>query len=957
MCNEIDTQVNKIVKIKKTKKHFMSKYKPIRLVKAATTFNVGKDTVVEFLAKKGIEIENKPTSKLTEEMYNLLLAEYGDDKMRKEAADKLQISNKSKNVSHQLKKDGSTQKVEIKEPAPTRKVEIEKPKVVGTVDLEAKAKKEEPKKEEKVVTPVAKKEEPKKEEPKKTEEKKVEEIKTTTAKLSGTKVMGKVDLKPKPKKTVKKEVSPKVEKAKPKPKPEKVAKPPKKEEPKKTIVKPQVTKEKEAPVEKKEEFLATKKVTLAGAKVLGKIELKEEPKKKDKPKPERRQRTRIRKKPTKVDPKREFRKRGDRKKAKPKKEEPTIVSQKEIEEKLKATMAKIQGGGAGKTRQKLRRSKRQEHAEAETKKQELEGADAAKLKVTEFITVSDLAVMLDVNATEIITKCFMLGVMVSINQRLEADIIELIAGEYDREIEFINVADQEVFEEEEDAEEDLESRAPVVTIMGHVDHGKTSLLDYIREAKIADKEAGGITQHIGAYEVETETGRITFLDTPGHEAFTAMRARGTKLTDIAVIVIAADDDIMPQTKEAISHAQSAGVPMVFAINKIDKPGANPDAVKASLSGMNLIVEEWGGEYQSQDVSAKTGEGIDELLDKILLQAEMLELKANPNKTGFGSIIESSLDKGRGYVATLLNQSGTLSIGDFVVAGSNSGKVKALFNHKGHKVKEAFPSQPVEMLGLDGAPIAGERFKVFKSEQEGKAYANSRNQLEREHGLRTQKHITLDEIGRRLALGTFKELNIIVKGDVGGSIEALSDSLQKLSTDEIQVNILHKAVGAITESDVMLASASNAVILGFQVRPSVKSRALAETEGVEIRLYSVIYQAIEEIKDAMEGMLEPKTKEVITGNLEVKETFKITKVGTIAGCIVVDGKVKATNKVRLIREGIVKYSGILESLKRYKDNVKEVVTGQDCGIKMKDYNDIHVGDIIESYEEIEVKRTL
>jgi len=493
--------------------------------------------------------------------------------------------------------------------------------------------------------------------------------------------------------------------------------------------------------------------------------------------------------------------------------------------------------------------------------------------------------------------------------------------------------------------------------MGHVDHGKTSLLDYIRESKVADKEAGGITQHIGAYEVEVNEQKITFLDTPGHEAFTAMRARGTKLTDIAVIVIAADDNIQPQTKESISHAQSAGVPIIFAINKIDKPGANPDAIKAALAAMDLQIEEWGGKYQSQDISAKTGENIDSLLEKILLEAELLELTANPDKAGFGSIIESSLDKGRGYVATLLNQSGTLSIGDFVVAGSNSGKVKALYNHFGKKVKQAFPAQPVQMLGLDGAPLAGEKFKVFKSEQEGKAYATSRNQLEREHGLRTQKHMTLDEIGRRLALGTFKELNLIVKGDVGGSIEALSDSLQKLSTEEIQINILHKAVGAISESDVNLAAASNAVIIGFQVRPTTKSRVLAEEEGVEIRLYSVIYKAIEELQDAMEGMLEPTTKENITGNLEVKETFKITKVGTIAGCMVIDGKVKATNKIRLIREGIVKYSGELKSLKRFKDNAKEVVAGQDCGIQMKDYNDIHVGDVIESYEEVEIKRTL
>jgi translation initiation factor IF-2 len=912
----------------------MSTYKPIKLIDAAKTFNVGMGNLAEFLGKKGFPVEAKPITKLDEQMFNLLLGEFGDDKMRKELANKLTLNTKPKNETIEIEKDSATIKNDIVD-RPTTRVELQGPKVVGKVEVEKKVEVPEPIKEEIIIEPVeeTKKVETKVQEPEIFETQKVE--------LTGPKIVGQVDVSKKiaaPKKEEEKPIEKKAEEVKIEP--EQIVQTPQKQEP-------------------TEDFYETKRVTLAGAKVMGKIELKEEPKKKDKVAEEKRVRQRIKKvAPAKVDPKKEFKKKQDFAPKKPeKKAEPAVISQKEIEEKLKATMAKLQGATGGKTRQKLRRAKRQEHADAQDRRQELEGADDAILKVTEFITVSDLATMLDVTATEIIKKCFMLGVMVSINQRLEADVIELIASEYDRDIQFINVSDQEAFEEEADNEEDLVRRAPVVTIMGHVDHGKTSLLDYIRNAKIADKEAGGITQHIGAYEVAVEKGKITFLDTPGHEAFTAMRARGTKLTDVAVIVIAADDDIMPQTREAISHAQSAGVPMIFAINKIDKPGANPDAVKSSLSGMNILIEEWGGKFQSQDVSAKTGQGIDDLLDKILLEAEYLDLKANPNKAGYGSIIESSLDKGRGYVATLLNQTGTLNVGDFVVAGSNSGKVKALFDHTGKKVPFAYPSQPVEMLGLDGAPVAGERFKVFKTEQEGKSYANSRNQLEREHGLRTQKHITLDEIGRRLALGTFKELNIIVKGDVGGSIEALSDSLQKLSTSEIQVNILHKAVGAITESDVMLASASNAIIIGFQVRPSTKSRALADNEGVEIRLYSIIYKAIEEIKDAMEGMLEPTTKEVITGNLEVQESFKITKVGTIAGCIVTDGKVKATNKVRLIRDGIVKYEGILESLKRFKDNVKEVVTGQDCGIKMKDYNDINVGDIIESFEEIEVKRTL
>lgn len=911
----------------------MSAMKPIKLIKASKTFNVGLSTLADFLCTKGFEVEAKPIAKLDGEMYNLLLAEFGDDKDRKESANKLQLGNKGKNVSRQLTKDGSTKEVDLdkkKEPSPIEKdeeiikIEIEQPKVVGNIDLD--------KKEAVIAEPLVEKvtPEPIIEDVKPLKNKNTEPVieKAIEDSITGPKVIGRIELPSVKKPTTKKEG---VEK-------------------RPIIEKPRINPGNE------ENFIATKRVTLAGAKVLGKIEIKEEPKKKDKDKPVKRVRQRIRK-PAKIDPKKEFKKRVAPGAKKPKKAEPTIVTQKEIEAKLKATMAKLSGGSGGKTRQKLRKAKRQEHAEAEDIKQAQEGEAAAILKVTEFITVSDLAVMLEVSATEIITKCFMLGVMVSINQRLEADVIELIATEYDRDIEFISVEDQEAFEDTEDTEEELVSRAPVVTIMGHVDHGKTSLLDYIRKAKVADKEAGGITQHIGAYEVEVEKGKITFLDTPGHEAFTAMRARGTKLTDIAVIVIAADDDIQPQTKESISHAQSAGVPMIFAINKIDKAGANPDKIKASLSEMNLVVEEWGGKFQSQEISAKMGTNIDELLEKILLEAELLDLKANPDKAGFGSIVESSLDKGRGYVATLLNQAGTLKVGDFVVSGSNSGKVKALYDHTGSKVKEALPAQPVQMLGLNGAPLAGERFKVFQSEQEGKSYANSRDILEREHGMRTQRHMTLDEIGRRLALGTFKELNLIVKGDVGGSIEALSDSLQKLSTEEIQVNILHKAVGAITESDVMLASASNAVIIGFQVRPTTKSRLLAENEGVEIRMYSVIYKAIEELQDAMEGMLEPTTKEIITGNLEVQETFKITKIGTIAGCMVIDGKVKASNRIRLIRDGIVKYSGELKSLKRYKDNVKEVVTGQDCGIQMKEYNDIHVGDVIESYEEIEIKRTL
>jgi translation initiation factor IF-2 len=886
----------------------MSEFKPVALIKAAKTLNVGANSLVDFLRKKGFEVEDKPTSKLSEDMYKALLKEFGDEKMLKEAAEAIQLGSKNKNVKLELAEDGSTKRIEEKEDfVETKKVSLSGPKIVGSVKLEKDEPKPEPVKEEKQqeAKPEVKAEP---EVAKKAEEKK----------------------EPAP------AAAAPVEKAQPEPIQKKVAP--------------------EAP---KEDFLETKKVSLTGPKVLGRIEIKEptppKPKEKQESAADKEKRVRKRfKKAAKVDPKKS-------ELQKPKKaDEPQerVVSEKEIEEKLKATMAKLQASSAGKNvRQKLRRAKRQSFQESERLEKEALSEQSRVLKVTEFITVSDVATMLGVSPTEIITKCFSLGVMVSINQRLDAEIIELIASEYDYDIEFVSASEDSAFEVEEDNEEDLIPRAPVVTIMGHVDHGKTSLLDYIRNANVVAKEAGGITQHIGAYEVETEKGKITFLDTPGHEAFTAMRARGAKLTDVAVIVVAADDEIMPQTREAISHAQSAGVPMIFAINKIDKPNANPDRIKEQLSGMNLLVEEWGGKYQSQDLSAKKGTNVDLLLDKILLEAEMLELKANPNRQASGTVIEASLDKGRGYVATVLVQGGTLKVGDFLVAGHNSGKVKAMFNHFGKNVKEVGPAQPVQILGLDGAPAAGERFKVFESEQEGKAVANKRSQLEREHGLRTRKHITLDEIGRRLSLGTFKELNIIVKGDVDGSVEALADSLLKLSSDEIQINILHKAVGAISESDIMLASASDAIIVGFQVRPSVQARRIAENEGVEIRLYSVIYKAIEEITAAIEGMLEPTIEEKVTANLDVREVFKITKVGTIAGCFVTEGKVKRDSKVRLVRDGIVVYTGVLESLRRFKDDVKEVVSGQDCGLNIKNFNDIRQGDIIEAFEEIEVKRKL
>ena len=592
--------------------------------------------------------------------------------------------------------------------------------------------------------------------------------------------------------------------------------------------------------------------------------------------------------------------------------------------------------------------------------EEQEMAESKILKLTEFVTANDLANLMNIPVNQVIATCMSIGIMVSINQRLDAETINIVAEEFGYTTEYVSaeVIEAIASEEEEDSEDDLQPRAPIVTVMGHVDHGKTSLLDYIRNANVIAGEAGGITQHIGAYNVKLSDGRrITFLDTPGHEAFTAMRARGAKVTDIAIIIVAADDNVMPQTIEAINHASAAGVPMVFAINKIDKPNANPDKIKEELANMNYLVEDWGGKYQSQEISAKKGTGVHELLEKVLLEAELLDLKANPNKRATGSIIESTLDKGRGYVATVLVENGTLKTGDIVLAGTQYGRIKAMFNERNQRITEAGPAEPVLILGLNGAPQAGDKFNVLESDQEAREIANKREQLQRELGLRTQKILTLDDIGRRIAIGNFQELNIIVKGDVDGSIEALSDSLIKLSTEEIQVNVIHKAVGQISESDVTLAAASNAIIIGFQVRPSISARKLAEKEGVDIRLYSIIYDAIEEVKSAMEGMLSPEIKEEITSTVEVRETFHISKVGTVAGCMVKDGKIKRNSKVRLIRDGIVIYSGELGSLKRFKDDVKEVVSGYECGLNITNYNDIKIGDIIEAYEEVEVKKSL
>ena len=639
----------------------------------------------------------------------------------------------------------------------------------------------------------------------------------------------------------------------------------------------------------------------------------------------------------------------------PTKEEP---SEEEVQQQIKETLEKLQGKSSKGKAAKYRRDKRDQHKQKSEEELAALEEESKILKVTEFVTASEIATMMDVSPTEIISACMTLGMMVTLNQRLDAETLSIVAEEFGYKVEFVTAEIEEENIEVEDLPEDLEHRPPIVTVMGHVDHGKTSLLDYIRKENVIAGESGGITQHIGAYGVELQDGqKITFLDTPGHEAFTAMRARGAQVTDLAIIVVAADDDIMPQTKEAISHAQAASVPIVFAINKIDKPNSNPDKIKEGLSNMNLLVEDWGGKIQSHDISALKGDGVNELLEKVLLEAELLELKANPNKDASGTVVEAFLDKGRGYVSTILVQTGTLKIGDFVLAGKNSGKVKAMHDERGNEVKEAGPSTPISILGLDGAPQAGDKFSVFSDEREAKQIANKRTQLQREQTVRTQKHITLDEIGRRIALGEFKELNIILKGDVDGSVEALTDSLQKLSTEEIQVNIIHKAVGAITESDVLLASASDAIVVGFNVRPMGNARQIADKEQIDIRTYSIIYDAINDVKDAMEGMLSPDFKEEITGLCEIRETFKISKIGTIAGCMVTKGKIVRNSEIRLIREGVVIFTGSLSSLKRFKDDAKEVTKGYDCGLQVKDYNDIKVGDEIEGFINVAIKKKI
>ncbi|MDC3402929.1 translation initiation factor IF-2, partial [Flavobacteriaceae bacterium] len=636
--------------------------------------------------------------------------------------------------------------------------------------------------------------------------------------------------------------------------------------------------------------------------------------------------------------------------------EPT---EEEVQRQVRETLEKLQGKSSKGKGARYRKEKRDLHEQQREREQEQQELESKVIKVTEFVTVNEVATMMDVSSTQVISACMSLGIMVTMNQRLDAETLTIVADEFGYQVEFMQAELEEtVIEEITDSEDDLQARAPIVTVMGHVDHGKTSLLDYIRKENVIAGESGGITQHIGAYGVTLESGqKISFLDTPGHEAFTAMRARGAQVTDIAIIVVAADDDIMPQTKEAIAHAQAAGVPMVFAINKIDRPTANPDKIKEGLAAMNLLVEDWGGKIQSHDISAKTGQGVNELLEKVLLEAELLELKANPNREATGTVVEAFLDKGRGYVSTVLVQNGTLRIGDYVLAGTSSGKIRAMQDERGKNIKEAGPATPISILGLDGAPQAGDRFNVLKDEREAKQIAQKRSQLQREQSVRAQRQLTLDEIGRRIAVGDFQELNIILKGDVDGSVEALTDSFQKLSTEEIQVNIIHKGVGAITESDVLLASASSAVVIGFNVRPMANARTVAEKEEVDIRTYSIIYDAIDDIKKAMEGMLSPEMKEEVTGTAEIRETFKISKIGTIAGCMVLSGKLFRNSKIRVIRDGVVTFDGELTSLKRFKDDVKEVAKGYDCGLQVKNYNDIRVNDQIEAYQEVAVQKKL
>lgn len=941
-----------------------------KISKVAKDINVALPTVVEFLRKKGITVEDNPNARIDDDVYDLLVKEYAPDKAVKSQAAQV-LSERQKEKVKPATPEPADTKPAAPKPAPGLKV-------VGHIDLTPKAPAPKPQ-------PAA---------PKPADKPKPEPVQT-----------------PAPKPEAPKPEAPKPEAPKPAPAPKPTPEKSAEKAPEKPVETPKPA-EPAAPAEP-EIFTMGKPKLGPTINVIGKIDLSAinqstRPKKKTKEEKrseriaknnggasnganpqggDRKKRKRIGGK-EKVDIEKTAQqagnnpqqqrgqggnnnnnnnggnRRNDRNQRgqgndRAKRAAHTEVNEEDVQKQIKETLARLTAKDKNQKKGvKWRKEKREAVATREREAHEQEAAESKVLKLTEFVTANDLASMMDVPVNNVIATCMNLGVMVSINQRLDAETINIVAEEFGFKTEYVSAEVVEAITQVEDSEEDLVERPPIVTVMGHVDHGKTSLLDYIRNANVIAGEAGGITQHIGAYNVKLADGRhITFLDTPGHEAFTAMRARGAKVTDLCIIIVAADDNVMPQTIEAINHASAAGVPMVFAINKIDKPTANPDKIKEELAGMNYLVEDWGGKYQSQDISAKKGIGVEELMEKVLLEAELLELKANPSRPATGSIIESSLDKGRGYVATVLVQNGTLRVGDIILAGTHFGKVKAMFNERNQRITEAGPAEPALILGLNGAPQAGDTFNVMETEQEAREIATKREQLQRELGLRTKKILTLEDIGRRRAIGNFQELNIIVKGDVDGSIEALSDSLIKLSTEEIQVNVLHKAVGAISESDVTLAAASDAIIIGFQVRPSLAARRAAEKEGVQIRLYSVIYQAIEEVKDAMEGMLAPEIKEEVTGNAEVLQAYHISKVGTVAGCIVRDGRIKRGSKVRLIRDGIVKYTGELGSLKRFKDDVKEVVSGYDCGLSIAGYNDIHEGDIIEAFEEVEVKKTL
>jgi translation initiation factor IF-2 len=1013
-----------------------------RLSKVAKEFNIGLQTIVDFLSKKGHHIEMNPNAKITAEMFDLLVKEFSTEKNVKEESRRLGglVFAKKETVTLDDAKPVAKEKEsesedllikDVKSVAAGKKEifkieqeegDLKAPKVLGKIELAPKAKtskekevekelvkkkdadakskakkakeekvlEEEQKEKESKAKKSAKKEKPAEEPAEIVEEKKKETAEKKTKKVeekpevikaeaeleSNIRVIGKIDLdsmntKTKPDKKTKAEKE-EDKKARTSERKKKVVVV---EEPVVEKIVEEIPEEKiveeipEVKVEKKElpdNFMPTERVKLGGPTILGRMELpaaKELHKKpvatsSDEAKNKKKKRKRI-KKEFKVSTEKvplEKPKLADKKHFKKDRVKPE-VSDEEIQKQIKETLARLSGTGKSKA-SKYRRQKRDHMSQQVQDEIERQEEGKKTIQVTEFVTANELGSMMNVPVTQIIATCMNLGLFVSINQRMDAETLSIVAEEFGYKVEFVSVDVQEAIKEDNDEPEDQLPRQPIVTVMGHVDHGKTSLLDYVRKANVIAGESGGITQHIGAYEVKLENGkRITFLDTPGHEAFTAMRARGAKVTDIVIIVVAADDSVMPQTIEAINHSTAAGVPMVFAINKIDKPNANPEKIKEQLANLNFLVEDWGGKFQSQEISAKKGMNVELLLEKVLLEAELLELKANPNRNALGTIIESSLDKGRGYVATVLVQNGTLRIGDMVLAGCTYGRVKAMFNERGTAVKEAGPSKPVLVLGLNGAPQAGDLFNVMDDEHEVKNIATKRLQLQREQGLRTQKHITLDEIGRRIAIGDFKELNLIIKGDVDGSIEALTDALLKQSTMQVQVNVIHKSVGQITESDVLLASASNAIIIGFQVRPSASARKLAEQEQIDIRLYSIIYNAINELKSAIEGMLAPEMEEKIVSNIEIREVYKITKVGTVAGCMVLDGKVTRNTRIRLIRDGIVVHTGELGSLKRFKDDVKEVNAGYECGLNITNFNDIRVGDIVEGFEEVEVKRKL